>query len=235
MAVTGVGVNGKPVSPLKVGLSSYWKMDEAAGDALDAHGTNHLTDNGTVGSAAGKVGNARDFEKDNAEFFSRADPSLWVGNAGFTFAFWMKPETPTSGISHEVITKDLAGARELLIHFSGNKMNLLHFGSPGPISVAPPQVLDVGSWYFVVAWHDPAANLAGMSINGADTTAAAPAGWIATGPTASQFQIGARQYAGFPEYYDGLIDEVGFWKRALTLGERSRLYNGGVGLAYEDF
>ena len=31
---------------------------------------------------------------------------------------------------------------------------------------------------------------------------------------------------------DGLIDEVGFWKRTLTSGERTQLYNSGNGLAY---
>ena len=33
-------------------------------------------------------------------------------------------------------------------------------------------------------------------------------------------------------YWDGLIDEVGFWKRILTAQEKTNLYNAGAGLAY---
>jgi hypothetical protein len=34
------------------------------------------------------------------------------------------------------------------------------------------------------------------------------------------------------ENFDGVIDEIGIWDRALTASEVSTLYNGGVGLGY---
>ena len=37
----------------KVGLVSFWNLDEAAGNRLDSHGTNNLIDNNTVGSVPG--------------------------------------------------------------------------------------------------------------------------------------------------------------------------------------
>jgi hypothetical protein len=50
---------GKTYSQLttaqKANLVSWWTMDEASGTRNDSHGTNHLTDNNTVESAAGAV------------------------------------------------------------------------------------------------------------------------------------------------------------------------------------
>jgi hypothetical protein len=37
----------------KVGLESYWNLDESSGTRVDSHGTNDLTDNNTVLSGAG--------------------------------------------------------------------------------------------------------------------------------------------------------------------------------------
>jgi hypothetical protein len=44
------------------------------------------------------------------------------------------------------------------------------------------------------------------------------------------FQIGARGNGGLP--FDGLIDEMGFWKRVLNSDEHAALYNNGSGFAY---
>src|SRR3990167_7395409 len=81
-------------NPGTTGLISWWSLDEASGQRNDSHGSNHLTDNNTVLSAAGKVGNAADFEKSNSEFLSIADnPNLSTGDIDFTIAIWVKPET----------------------------------------------------------------------------------------------------------------------------------------------
>jgi hypothetical protein len=50
---------------------------------------------------------------------------------------------------------------------------------------------------------------------------------------ASDFNIGRRQAGDF--YTDGLIDQVGIWKRKLTSDEITYLYNSGNGRSYADF
>lgn len=43
-------------------LVSYWKLDEASGNALDAHGSNTLIEtSGAIAAAGGKINGARDF------------------------------------------------------------------------------------------------------------------------------------------------------------------------------
>lgn len=52
---------------------------------------------------------------------------------------------------------------------------------------------------------------------------------VTGGPSATE-AIGSRPNGSL--CWDGLIDEVGLWGRALTSGERTTLYNAGAGLAY---
>ena len=81
-----------PASTLLTGLVSWWKLDEESGTRADAVGTNHHTDNNTVGYASGKIGNAANFVAANSE-------SLTLGIAGvipfgtedFSVSFWLKP------------------------------------------------------------------------------------------------------------------------------------------------
>jgi len=48
--------------------------------------------------------------------------------------------------------------------------------------------------------------------------------------------IGARRTnQGLTNFFEGKIDEVGIWDRALTSDEVSDLYNSGDGLSYDDF
>src|SRR4029077_17083863 len=86
------------------------------------------------------------------------------------------------------------------------------------------------SWFHVVCWHDSVANQIGISVNGSDPDIG---GAPASGPTsfpADAFWLG--QKGNNTQYWDGRIDEVGFWKRLLTSTERFNLYNLGNGFAY---
>src|SRR6266404_503553 len=51
-----------PDCGLLTNLVSYWKLDEASGNAVDSVGTNTLTANHAPGSMAGKVNGARNFD-----------------------------------------------------------------------------------------------------------------------------------------------------------------------------
>src|SRR5207247_6557818 len=82
------------------GLVSYWKLDDVSDGSgpvtrLDSVGSNHLTDNNTVASAPGKIGNGADFESANNEFFSITDASqngLDI-TGDLTISCWVKFES----------------------------------------------------------------------------------------------------------------------------------------------
>lgn len=220
-------------------LISYWKLDEASGDAIDAHGSNDLTDTNTVGSTTGVVGNCRDFERGNSEYFSLADNAdLSTGDIDYTLTAWFNPESlPGNYITYAIATKGTSTGNQreytvFLTTSSGVTTLQVMVSSAGTaatqVTVTSSATPTAGSWFFVVIWHDSTANTINIQVNNGtvDSTSHSTGSFDGTGP----FSIGS--FGGFANRFDGLIDEVGFWKRVLTSQERTDLYNSGAGLAY---
>jgi hypothetical protein len=226
-------------------LISYWKLDEASGNALDAH-TNalHLADQNTVMSAAGKVySTARLITLANVEALYRGDSALLsVGDVDFTLAAWIK--LTTSNSTMHIIGKDneASGGREYRLNFliATRRLSFRVFDGTSQVGIAQADALGEpqnGTWYFVVCYHDSVSNKVGIQINGGtvntgDTTA---------GPadTATPFTIGAANIYNSP--YGGLVGPACLWKSApngggvLTAAQRTALYANGNGLAYASF
>ena len=221
-------------------LISYWTFDEfsdgsGAVTRNDSHGTNHLTDNNTTPSGAGKIDNAADFELDNSEYLSHVDNAdLGFGDDDFTFAYWVNHES-TGGTTQRHISKwdSVSDQRNYLTGYKGpdDRFNFL-VSDDGEDST---EVVDTnlgapstGIWYFIVVWHDKTANTINIQINnGAVDSTAHPTG---INDDAEPFNVG--RLSGGSQYMDGLIDEVGLWGRVLTADERTDLYNNGRGNAY---
>jgi hypothetical protein len=89
--------------------------------------------------------------------------------------------------------------------------------------------LSTGAWYFVVFALNTSTNLLKISVNNGTPNTAASTGVISAG--SAPLEIGAVNGGG---YVNGLIDQVGIWKRDLFLtpSDLTALYNSGNGLAY---
>lgn len=216
-------------------LISYWKLDEASGSRDDSHGTNHLTDNGSVGSGTGKIGTAADIT--TTTYLSCADnAALSTGDIDFTISVWCKADS-FSGAYGQVLSKwstDDAN-NEYLIDYTSDTTQTFRFGVRSGTtfgSVSWSSSASTATWYHIVAWHNATSNEILISVNNGTPVSAA---WsIGVNDGDSTFMIGALGgFSGNVEsHFDGLIDEVGFWKRVLTSDERTSLYNGGSGFAY---
>ncbi len=221
-------------------LIAYWSLDEASGNALDAHGSNHLTEtSGTIASTTGKVGNCRDFEQGDTEYFVIADNTdLSTGDIDFSIAFWIFAETLVNfplvlakssgagGANTEYqIYANTGGNSEITFGVASATANANYTEVKTSHAVTP---ISTATWYFIVVWHDPAANQIGINLNaGTPVTASYSAGvYDGTG----DFHLGGNP--NHPLYWDGLIDEVGFWKRVLSGAEHTELYNSGNGRDY---
>lgn len=224
---------------LLLGLISYWKLDEASGNAVDSHGSNTLTDNNTATVITGKIGNARDLNWSAGEHFSLADnASLSTGDIDFTFSVWHRVDSV--GGTQMIIAKDTSGGgnREYIVIFNASSGRFA-FGaytatdSETLVDATSTGSLSLGTWYFIVAWYSASLDTMYIQVNNGTVHTASKGPLQASGN--ATFMLGRRQYPGFPDQLDGVIDEVGFWKRVLSSQEREALYNAGNGLAYSSF
>jgi hypothetical protein len=218
------------------GLISYWKLDETSGNALDAHGSNPLTDVNTVGAAAGKLNGARDFVHANAEYFVHTSNSDFrTGDIDFTFALWAKSNV-VSNANGMLFFKDVVPASpEYGMEVFNSRFDFEVWAADGD-GAATGELLantfgdiTAGVWYFVVAWHDSVANTLNIQVNGGAVDSLSYSAGVWAG--SADFKLG-NDDPSFGFSWDGQIDEVSFWKRVLTAAERTALYNNGYGLAY---
>lgn len=218
---------------LLTNLIAAWKLDEASGNAIDAHGSNDLTDVNAVGAGTGLVyPTARDFEVTDAEYFAIADnANLSTGDIAFTIAIWFKLESNTGfpGLLNKYSSS--AGQREFTVYVNGIAVKFQYSsdGTAEALVSANDAGITTGVWYFVVVDHDPVGNVCGIQVNNGTRETAAHSGGVFD--STSPFEIGSA-ISGGSNSFDGLIGPVYFWKRALTTEERTALWAGGSGFAY---
>lgn len=216
-------------------LISYWKLDEANGVREDTHGTNDLTDNNTVTSAAGLIETAAVFVAANNEWLSVANnATLEVGAIDWTFSCWLNPTnlTATRGFMNRRINSDANATFSVQVSTAGSATLLTVSGvTPTSIGSAAASVT-AGAWNFVVFGWNETAKRSFIQVNNGAVVQSGVIGTPNAGTLA--FEIG-RGPASVASDWEGMIDEVGFWKRALTADEKTQLYNAGAGFAYPFF
>lgn len=205
--------------------------------------TNHLgstvavLDNNSVTSNTGILGNAAHFDNANGESLSHADvPELSVGNEDFTFSAWVNLDDLDS--DHVILGKFENGVdQEYLLYFESSTPQRFKFivydasnNYIGGVSADNLGVPEYGTWYHIVAYHDATNDLLGIIVDDGTPDTSATTGSKAPGDQDSDFVVGCK--VNNVSCMDGLIDEVGFWKRLLTSGEISALYNGGNGRSF---
>lgn len=211
-------------SSLLTDLIAYWNLNEVSGNRADSVGSNTLVDNNTVGSTAGKVSNAAQFVEANSEYFLISDNVDMSVSSSFTFAGWMRSTTDQS--TRAIIEKQ---NEYRLRRSSADNMVFSVFNAAfSDATVTDATTITAGTWYFVVAWYDVGDGRTHLQINDGVVSDSA-ATILAPRDGNSAFSMGLDQAEGF---YNGDMDEWGFWKRVLTSGEKTTLYNSGNGTTY---
>jgi hypothetical protein len=213
---------GSSSSPLLTDLAAYWKLDDLTW--LDSVGSANLTNNGSVTVGTPKLG-AGSAEFDGSNYLSATSTSDLQSGAAFTIACWVKPVilSGSRGIVYKGGASSSSTIEYLLTIISGD----VWFFVNSDTSSARVSGITTTEWWFIVAYYDGQPNIRIQSESGTLLTDTGPT--ITQSPTTNPFEIG--RYRG-ANYYDGLIDEIGIWKRLFTSGEISDLYNGGSGLSY---
>jgi hypothetical protein len=217
-------------SSLLTDLVGYWKLDEASGTRNDSVGTSHLTDNNTVTQAAGKQGNSAQFTASSSEYLSCTDNATLslASDTSFTIALWAYGDSFANfpALFQKGAFNGNGDEYILYWHASFSTWRFLVGNGSSFGTVEWSSAPATSTWYFIVCWHDAAANTINIQVNDGTTVSAAWTG--GTQDTTSPLHIGR----GGTSYWNGRIDEVGFWKRVLTSAERTALYNSSNGVTY---
>jgi hypothetical protein len=136
-------------------LVACWDMDETSGTRYDSAGSNHLTDNNTVGYTTGKIGNAASFISDNTEKLDIADNNnVSSDGRSFTVSLWVNWQS----VSNPGQTPILKSNEYKIAMTSGppSTTYTLYGSSAGDLSLGSA---DANTWYFYVIGYDDLNNI----------------------------------------------------------------------------
>lgn len=216
-------------------LSAYYDLEEESGTRIDAHGTNNLTDGNTVTRADGIAGYSAQFTATNSEYlYATSNTALSVYGTSFTVAAWVYIDS--KGANRPIIARETVSTTRdyILLYLNSTDRFKFDIYTTGGTLIATVSANSfgspsLGSWNYVVAWHDIDADTINIQVNNGAIDSVATGGGN-TADTSAIFYIGGRP--GAAQYHNGRIDGCGVWKRVLTSIERSQLYNSGSGLNY---
>lgn len=204
---------GGPTGPGSIpgGLVGYWNFD---GNVVDQSGAgNHGTlvgasySNDTPGGGGGQ---SMAFDNATEHVLVAADASL--NSSAFTISMFIKDRGQTSGINRITSREGDTAETGIDKHFGTNS---LAYNSPASGWKTSGVVPAINTWQhiaFVADGSNMTVYLDGVAAHGPSAYTASPSGFL---------HIGNRHNNS--EGFDGLLDEVGLWNRALTPTEVSSL------------
>ena len=216
------------------GIVSYWKMESTA--LLDSAGPNPLTLGGAATIVGGKIGNALDGAGGSA--YSPTSTGIDFSTS-CTFTCWFKGAGINASNFAALVAKGDAGTPancEIYLTWDqtagGWKCS---WGPAAPYTLVLPFTMDMTGtvWVFFCFRYDAAAGKITLSYN--DPTVNSISATSVTAPThfpGVGLMFSDLAYSGTLYGSPGVLDESGFWSRALSDAEVNALYNGGAGLSY---
>ena len=211
---------------LTTSLVSYYRME---GDSTDFWGTNNGTDTSvTYGLTYGKVNQGVDFAgagaiKENAVTSGNFSYSFWVNFAAMPtnnsyYAFWTAGVNGGSRTQFFGVTNN-AGTYQLVSILTGTLASFI-----------TDATLPWNTWTHIVITYD-GTNVKWYKNGSIYQTIAYSGGYGTTSITVLGSQGVPAIYSGETATwaYNGYMDEVGLWSKALSTTEITDLYNGGNG------
>jgi hypothetical protein len=205
---------------------------EDEGDETDRGGntSNTLTQtSGTIPLSETKVFGtySRDFEAGDTEYLAHADglaTDINGADATMSICMWVNPESldGTRYFAGKYLTSN--GSRQyalaILSGAAGKPAFLISHDGTNVTTVTYTDAMLTGNWYHICGVYNDA-NIY-VYVNGDSVSTNLTTG-IYNGD--QEFKIGS---GGAPSYWDGLIDEVGIWSRALSSEEITDIMNNGL-------
>lgn len=215
------------------GLVAYWKMDEASGTVYDATANNNDgTGTGIAQSATGgKIGGSVTFDATD-EIDCGNGASLTLNTRG-TISAWVYPTTLQlygAVISKFSFSTDRNGYGIRVTTSGRIILELASDAANQNIQSSADAVIAINGWYHVVAtWDGTYVNIYLNGVKRADNVAQT----VTPVSNVVNLHIGRDAvYTSTNGNWNGLIDEVSIYNRALGQAGVDSLYNAGSGITY---
>ena len=216
-------------NPLNTGLAGFWIFNEGSGDKVnDLSGNNNngtltnisLPSTSTSGWNTGRLGPSIAF--DGIDDFINIGNVLDLGST-FTISIWSKyyttgnpDRTLLSKMPNTIIWWDLQ-VRSSVATSNAGKYNFQFDDDVTKAVLLSTNRIDDSQWHHAVVTRDAT----GYKLY-VDTILNSSFGNNGNISNSGSIQIGSNTYQGL--YFNGMIDEVRIWNRALSSTERSTLY-----------
>jgi len=217
-AATSAGVSvtvSNAAAPPPTGLVAAFSFDEGTGTTVsDASGSgNNGSAANTTWSAAGKFGSALSFNGTNS-WVTVADSASLRLTTGMTLEAWVNPRS-TSAIGTAVLKERPAGLSYALYapDGSGRPPSAYVNTGAGDQRALGTAALPLNAWTHLAAAYNGTSLV--LYVNGVQAATRAVSGSIVT--SAGALRIGGN--AVWSEWFNGLIDDVRVYNRALSAAE----------------
>jgi hypothetical protein len=216
--------------PAPSGIAGWWPLDESSGtiavDVIDGLDGTHF---GGPTPTAGKVNGALSF--DGVNDYVQTSSKNWGFSTSATMTAWIKTTQTSNGavasLSHGIVED------EMLLFVGGGKIQIFNHKSPGNyVARTSSSSVNTGDWVFVAGVLDGGGSAANLRIfvNGVEETgttlsSGSPTDIVDTTPR--QMTIGWRTNFHPSEKFQGQIDEVDIYGRALSASEIQAIYEAG--------
>lgn len=207
-------------------LVAYYKLD---GNSNDSVGSNNGTDsNITYGSSYGKINQGALFNGSSSKIDLSNNLNSVTYNSSYSFQFWFNISSfPTGSTFYKVFGNDNSSASNgVFIDFYGGNLRI---GNNGGANISYPfSNFSTNTWYHIVVTYTYNSNML-LYVNGNLVLTSSGTGAALSTSDGAAFGY----YRSLPgRYFNGDLDELGVWSRALSDTEITTLYNGGAGLTY---
>jgi len=226
-AEAGLIIKAPPYIGLQEGLVGFWSFDGPDMFSTKATDRSGQGNNGTLTNgpkrAIGRIGQALEFDGVD-DYVNVSDSSSLDITGAVTVTAWFKPDT--IGDTDTIVSKRSAWSAtgipyELSITGQFNRIQWRVVGNTNDLS-SPDNEVVVGEWHFVSGTWDGTTQR--IYKNGIEIVNASNTNTITSNN--SSVRIGELP-DGSGELFDGHIDEVRIYNRALSADEIRRVYNMG--------
>jgi len=227
ICILSFGFFGNAVADISSGLVAHYKFD---GNANDSSGNGYnAIESGGVSYVSGKYAQATSFDGDNGKYiYTTLNPLTGIGTSDFTISVWTKFNKVTDNWIYflgENLYGGEEGIRALISNDSTVKIQItdLTTGSSNSSTIVSSTVLSTDTWYHIVMSRNN--SVAYLYVNAVLNGSISSIQSLTSNEFSNSITVGVRP-TNWNYPFNGQIDELKIYNRALSESEIQELYTG---------